>query len=138
MGKVQTQSVNKNERFQMIGEFYDIVTNLKTKKKVIGFFMGLLTPSEALMLSRRIQVAALLLDGESYEEIRRKLKVGVSTIASVNRWLFGENEEFKDEINKHKKRKDNQNIKGNKGKRYYDSLLDRYPGHRILRDLLGI
>ncbi|NLC31436.1 MAG: hypothetical protein GX765_05305, partial [Candidatus Moranbacteria bacterium] len=55
MGKVQTKNIDKNERYKIIGDFYEIVTNLRTKNEVIGFFMGLLTPSEALMFARRIQ-----------------------------------------------------------------------------------
>ncbi len=39
------------------------------------------------MLARRIQIAKLLLKKESYEEIKKKLKVGTSTIINVQRWL---------------------------------------------------
>jgi len=139
MAKVQIQQIEKKERYEIIGDFYDIVTNLKAKKEVIGFFMGLLTSSEALMLARRIQIATMLLDKKSYNEIQEKLKVGVSTIITVSKWLHGKNEQFQKQIQSHKKRKEKK-IKENKkdSYHYYDSVLDRYPGHRLLKDILGL
>jgi len=138
MAKVQTRQIEKSERYEMIGDFYDIVTNLRTKKEVIGFFMGLLTSSEALMFARRIQIATMLLDNQSYEDIQRKLKVGATTINGVNKWLFGENEEFKNKIYEHEKKKNKREKQIRNRGRYYDSLLDKYPQHRILKDLLGL
>lgn len=138
MAKVKTHEIEKSERYKMIGDFYDIVTNLKTKDEVIGFFMGLLTPSEALMFSRRIQISSMLLEDKSYQDIREKLGVGDSTISTVNRWLFGENEQFKNQIYAHKKRKDKWDNNSNASSRHYGSLLNKYPQHRILRDLLGL
>lgn len=137
MAKVKAQKIDKKERYEMIGDFYDIVTNLKTKKEVIGFFMGLLTSSEALMFSRRIKISTMLLEDKSYQEIREALGVGDSTISNVNKWLFGENEQFKNQIQAHKKRKNSQTNKNNNNN-HYGSLLNKYPQHRILRDLLGL
>lgn len=133
MAKVQMQKINKRERYVMIGEFYDIVTNLTTKKEVVGFFMGLLTPSEALMFARRIQIAQMLIEEKNYDVIREDLGVGHSTIASVARWLNDENDCFQKQIKKHitnKKRKQDDVPSRESG-----GLLDRYPGHRLLKDL---
>ncbi|MEF3692079.1 MAG: Trp family transcriptional regulator [Candidatus Moraniibacteriota bacterium] len=135
MGKVQTKNIDKNKRYEIIGDFYDIVTNLKTKKEVIGFFMGLPTPSEALMFARRIQIVKMLLDDKSYDDIRDELKVGGATIANVSQWLYGEDESFRVKIEEHKK--NCAKINSNK-RRDYGNLLDKYPQHRILKDLLGL
>lgn len=138
MGKVQTKNIDKNERYKIIGDFYEIVTNLRTKNEVIGFFMGLLTPSEALMFARRIQIAKMLLDDKSYDEIRKELKVGLSTVASVSTWLYGENDAFRKKIEEHKNSKSKIGKSGDNYKKNYGSLLNKYPQHRILRDLLGL
>lgn len=139
MGKVQTKSIDKNERYKIIGDFYEIVTNLRTKNEVIGFFMGLLTPSEALMFARRIQIAQMLLDDKSYDEIRRELKVGLSTVANVSTWLYGENDAFRRKIEEYKNRKSKtEEDKNDDYEKNYGSLLNKYPQHRILRDLLGL
>ena len=138
MAKVQTQKVDKNTRYRMIGDFYDIVTHLKSKNEVVGFFMGLLTSSEALMLARRIQIAQMILSKKSYESIREELGVGHSTITNIARWLYGKNEHFHEQIQNHMKRKSRRNKKESEEGRYYDSILDRYPGHRILKDILDL
>ncbi|MDY0302432.1 MAG: Trp family transcriptional regulator [Candidatus Moranbacteria bacterium] len=139
MGKVQTKNIDKNERYKIIGDFYEIVTNLRTKNEVIGFFMGLLTPSEALMFARRIQIAQMLLDDKSYDEIRRELKVGLSTVANVSTWLYGENDAFRRKIEEYKNRKSKTEEDNNDDyEKNYGSLLNKYPQHRILRDLLGL
>lgn len=138
MGKVQTKNIEKEKRYEIIGDFYDIVTNLKTKKEVIGFFMGLLTSSEALMFARRIQIARMLLEDKSYEDIRDELKVGVATITNVSHWLYGENDAFRKKIEEHKKNKKKLSNEEGGYNRNYGNLLDKYPQHRILKDLLGL
>ena len=74
MGKVKYYSINPRERFRIIGEFFEIIAGLRVKKEVVAFLVGLLTPSEALMLARRIQIAKMLLEEKNYENIRKKLK----------------------------------------------------------------
>lgn len=134
MAKVRTHLVDKKERFKIIGEFFEIVSNLKNKDEVIGFFIGLLSPSESLMLARRIQIAEMLLEEKGYEEIRKKLKVSFQTIAKVYQWLYAENETYKKQIGSQLERK-RKRIK-NSSKRFNDgSLLNKYAHHRLLRDL---
>ena len=136
MAKVQVHQIDKKKRYEIIGDFYDIVTSLKSKKEVIGFFMGLLTSSEALMFARRIQIARMLLDGKNYDDVTKELKVGVATVANVARWLYGDNDNFRKKIQEHKKQKEKR--KKTDSKKYYNSILDRYPQHRILKDILGL
>lgn len=139
MAKVQTHRIDKKERYEMIGDFYDIVTNLKTKNDVIGFFMGLLTPSEALMFARRIQIATMLLEDKSYADIQKKLKVGTSTIATVHQWLHSDNEQFKKHITAHIQKKQNSNKKPRKNSiQSHNSFLDKYPQHKMWKNLFGL
>ncbi len=136
MAKVKTHLIGKKERYKIVGEFFEIVSNLKNKDDVVGFFIGLLSSSEALMLARRIQVAEMLLEEKSYEEIRKKLKVSFQTIAKVYQWLYGENEIYKKQIGNQLERKRKRNK--NSSRRVDDgSLLNKYAHHRILKNLLG-
>lgn len=52
-----------------------------------SFLESFLTPSEQIMLLRRIHVARLLMAGWSMEDIRRKLRVGITTIRFIDRTL---------------------------------------------------
>lgn len=51
------------------------------------FLKDLLTESERIMMGRRILIARLLLSGKTYAEIKDDLRVGNSTIRTVERWL---------------------------------------------------
>lgn len=134
MSKVRTCDISPNERYRILGEFFEIVANLKNKKDTIDFFVGLLTPSESLMLARRIQVAKLIIANESYDEIRRKLKVGFTTIYATDRWLNGEDDRYCEWIKKliSKYAKIEQKETGMK-----TSMLDKYAHHRIIKKLLS-
>lgn len=134
MAKVQLQSIDKEERYEMIGELFDIVTRLRTKKEIIGFLMGLLTPSEALMLARRIQIAELLTQGENYEEIARILKTSPTTVNNIAKELASD-ELFQRHIEKQVIYKSKQQKEGMKRSRY-DRILNPYGQLKILRDLL--
>ena len=52
-----------------------------------AFLKELLTPSERIMVGRRIWIARLLLSGHTHAEIGEKLEVGPNTIVKVEKWL---------------------------------------------------
>ncbi len=133
MSRVQLNNIDPVERKKIIGDLFDIVTNLKTKKETVGFMMGLLSPSEILMLARRVQIAQMLLEGKSYKEISAEIKVSEGTVASVARWLYDENNElFKKQIYSHQRK-----IGKNKTKKYYDNILSPYGQLNALKDIIN-
>ncbi len=86
-GKVKYHELSELERKKFLGEFYTMVSLLRSREEVKSFFKDLLTLSEAVMISRRIQIAKMLLGGHTYSDIKKKLKVGGGTINQVERWL---------------------------------------------------
>lgn len=48
--------------------------------------MGLFSPSEIVMLARRIQIAKKLLAKESYRTIHEEMHVGEGTITSLDKY----------------------------------------------------
>ena len=134
MAKVKVYSIPKKERYQLIGEFFDIVAQLKTKQEIIDFFIGVLTPSESLMMARRIQVAKLLVEDESYAKVKEKMKVSPKTIQNVYHWLNERDEAYKKLILKYLKT----SKKKKKRVTYYESELDKYPQHRLMKKILGL
>ena len=134
--------MSKQDRERAVSGFLDLVTNLKTKTETIDFLLGILTPSEALMLSRRFQIAERMLqERTTIEDIRRELGVGIRTIYGVDRWLHSGNDNrdiwLADLIRSQtkKSRRVGRGIGSRKG--YSMSLLDRYPQHRVLTDLIA-
>jgi len=135
MSKVRFYDVDKKERIRVIGELYEVIAELKSKDEVFRFLFGLFTPSEVLMIARRIQVAKMLLDKASYESINKKLKVSHQTTRKVEHWLKSDEDRRKLinlKLNNIKKRS-----VLHRGRRQFGSPLDRYPGHRFLKELLG-
>ncbi|PIP26482.1 MAG: hypothetical protein COS71_03125 [Candidatus Moranbacteria bacterium CG06_land_8_20_14_3_00_40_12] len=86
-GKVKYNNLSEFEKKKYLGEFYSMVALLKDREEVKSFLKDLLTLSEVVMISRRIQIAKMLLEGNTQEEIRRKLKVGFTNINQVERWV---------------------------------------------------
>lgn len=88
MAKRKIYEVDQKQRARMMDGFFEIVSKMKTKNDAANFFKDMLTPSETLMLTMRIEIAKMLLAGYSYVDIKKSLKVGDNTINYVNRWLF--------------------------------------------------
>jgi len=86
-GKVKYNDLSEYQKKKCLGDFYTMVASLRDREEVKIFFKDLLSLSEIVMISRRIQIAQMLLEGKSYEEIRRELKAGFSNISQVEKWL---------------------------------------------------
>lgn len=87
MGKFDYRQLPSSKRRDLMDQVAEILTTIKTKDEMRQFLQRLLTPSEYIMLARRLAVAQKLTQGHSYTKIREELKVGMSTIQSVNQWL---------------------------------------------------
>lgn len=130
MAKVKVYEINERERFQSIGCLLNVISELKTKKELIDFFLGMFTPSEALMMGRRIQIAKMIIDEEPVETIRKKLKVSYQTIAKTEKWLKVRGDEYYSWISKCITK----GLKTRATKTYkeYD-MLDKYPEYRFFK-----
>lgn len=85
MGKFYLNSLSKEDRIRLIGEFYDAVSSLKSREEVRLLFKDLLSADEIAMLIRRIEVALLLFAGYGYREISEALRVSVDKVANVQK-----------------------------------------------------
>ena len=72
---------------QMFVLFHRALADLRTEKDVSKFLEDLLTPSERIMLGKRLAIAVLLDKGYDQRTIHTIMKVSVSTVSSVNYWL---------------------------------------------------
>ncbi|MEA2007006.1 MAG: YerC/YecD family TrpR-related protein [Patescibacteria group bacterium] len=133
MARRKIYEVDKRERYRMLDEFFQMVAQIKTKQTAASFFKDLLTPSESLMLVRRIEIAKLLLAGWNYRDISEKLKVGVNTINSVNRWLFSGFGGYYSELKNAKNMKEYKNsIPTND----WEMIKKKYPAHFFISNLV--
>jgi TrpR-related protein YerC/YecD len=135
MGKVKPQEMDKKERQVIIYELFRIIEKIKNKQEAINFFMGALTPSEILMLARRIQIAQLLIDGSVYDEIKSKLKVGSETIHRTDQWLNSGNEKLEKWLANLIKTEHTDKKERVLPVYHEKGLLDKYPFYRFWSDL---
>jgi len=131
-------SLPKQNRIQMIGEFYDMIDSLKNRNEVRFFFKSLLTADEIAMLMRRIEIAVLLQGGYNYRSINNIVGVGSDKISRVQKSLDQDDSGYKFIVkrlieNRKKRLKKIKNAEKEAGK---NSALRKYPSARILPDLL--
>jgi len=85
--KKKSSQLTKKEFIHTLDLLYTAAGSLKGRDSTKQFLKDLLTPSERIMLGRRIWIARLLLTGTPQDEICRKLKVGPNTVCRVGKWL---------------------------------------------------
>ena len=74
-----------------INELMEVILSLQNIDECRAFLQDLCTVQELITFSQRLQVAKLLLSGETYESIRRQIPVSSTTITRINTALhFGE------------------------------------------------
>jgi TrpR-related protein YerC/YecD len=87
MSRFDYRTLSPKKQREYLDRLAVIVAHIRKKEDARFFLERLLTESEVIMLVRRLQIAELLVDGRTYEQIQRKLGVSMSTIRGVDRWL---------------------------------------------------
>lgn len=88
--KVQMRQLSNKERIEILDTLYTAAGTIRGRDAMKLFLRDLLTPSERVMLGRRLMIARRLLAGESTVKIAADLKVGRDTIWRVQKWLNDE------------------------------------------------
>lgn len=87
--------ISNKEREELLKEFCEALSVLKTPQEIMNFITDLLTQQETIMLAKRIKIAKLLLEGKNYRDIENLLKIGHGTVARVSYWLAEGGEGFR-------------------------------------------
>ncbi len=87
MPQVSKRLVSKDLDFRIQNTLWDALAYVKDEDSVKKFLEDLLTPTEKIMLSKRLAIAVLLVKNYDYRSISQVLKVSTTTIASVATWL---------------------------------------------------
>ncbi len=75
------------EQRELLGELCLAIIKIGTLDNAIRFIIDLFSKQEITMIAKRLKIAQYLLEGEKYEVIQRRLKVGANTIARIQTWL---------------------------------------------------
>jgi len=85
--KKRLKDLTEKETLVTLDTLYTAAGTMRGRDAVKLFLRDLLTPSERIILGRRIIIARMLMPGTSYGEIEKRLGVSSATIGRVHRWL---------------------------------------------------
>lgn len=84
MAQVSSRQLSEKVHSEITSIFLEVLSSLKTSEDTAIFLKDFLTPTEKIVLAKRLAIAFMLKKKYSYESIRSILKVSAPTIASVN------------------------------------------------------
>jgi len=87
--------VSKREKEELILDLIQGFVACRNIEEAVVFVEDLITKKELEILSRRLRIAKLLMEGYGYREIQNIVHVSHSTIAKISQWLFERGEGFR-------------------------------------------
>jgi Trp operon repressor len=85
--KVQMSKLSKQQRIETLDSLYTVASVIRGRDAMKRFLKDLLTPSERIMLGRRIMIARRLISGATQRDIAAEMGVGTDTVWRVEKWL---------------------------------------------------
>ena len=95
MPKVSKNLLPEETKKEIMGALIKTLTKIDNDRLLARFLDDLLTPTEKLMLGKRLMVAVLLQKGYSYGAVCRVLKMSKTTVHIIQRDLFRSGEGYK-------------------------------------------
>jgi len=92
--------MNRKEQKELLFDLVSAFIYTNKLEDVTLFLQDLLTKREMQILSRRLRIAKLLLEGDTYDEIEELLHVSHSTVAKIAGWLAERGDGFRKIIEK--------------------------------------
>jgi uncharacterized protein YerC len=130
--KKKLGDLSKEERMKTLDALYTAAGTVRGRSAMKLFLRDLLTESERIMLGRRILIARLLLTGETYDAIFKRMGVSHGTIRNVDRWLKDQVPGYEDALSAMEEEFGKREFK----KKYATNMLFRfkkkYPLHFLL------
>src|SRR3990167_273848 len=87
MTKVSRRTIDRNLEDYIFKNFVKTISKLREQTDIQNFLFDLLSPTERVMLIKRLAIAVLLTKGYTYDQIDHTLKVSRPTIMNVSYFL---------------------------------------------------
>ncbi len=87
MSKISRRLLDKELENTIFEVFLKTIVDIKTTIEAKNFIEDLLSPTEQIMIIKRLAIAVLLTKGKTYDYIDHTLKVSRATIMTVSLWL---------------------------------------------------
>lgn len=100
MTQVSRMPLPKGLEEQMHRLFRRAIAHLQSEADISSFLEDLLTPTEKVMLAKRLAIAVLLTKGHTQRDVRKILKVSLPTVNDVSYFLKYQGAGYKKVIEK--------------------------------------
>lgn len=100
MPQVSKYPLAQNVYDRIFELLFGTIADIRRPSEVEDFFKDFLSPTERIMLAKRLSIAVLLAKGYSFTAIRKILRVSQTTIADVNLFLKYAGTGYKKVVNK--------------------------------------
>jgi len=84
MPQVSKRKINDEVYEKVFDVFLETILQVRNKNQLVRFLKEYLTPTEQIMLSKRLAIAYLLSKNYDYRQISSLLKVSTATVRSVS------------------------------------------------------
>lgn len=84
MSQISKYPISKDVYERFLDIFLEVISRLKSKKEVSEFFSEFLTPTEQIILAKRLSIGFLIENNYNYYDICNVLKVSKCTVGSVS------------------------------------------------------
>ncbi len=99
MTMVSKYPLNKKVEDRVYSIFLETLADIKTSKEVGEFLNEFLSPTEKIMLAKRLSIALLLTKNYDFRTICKILKVSPTTVSDMNIWVKHNNGALKKVLN---------------------------------------
>jgi len=106
MTQVSRIPLSKDLEAEMHALLQYVLADLRTKNEICLFLDDLLTPTEKVMLGKRLAIAFLIEEGHDHRSIQRIMHVSLTTVSSVHFWLKNRGDGYRMVIARMKKEKE--------------------------------
>ena len=132
--KKKLDQLTNQQQMETLDMLYTAAGTISGRNATKAFLKELLTPSERIMLGRRIWIARLILSGCSHADIGEKLEVGPNTIVRIEKWLKKQMPGYRDAIKGLEKELDKRALKSDvyNNPFGFNALKKKYPLHFLL------
>lgn len=140
MSKINPRKLQADQKMKSLDILWTSIAALKTREEVKNFFKDLLTPTESVMLGRRLQIARMLLEGKGYDFICEEIKTSKATIANVHQWLSSGFGGYENALKRFEKivEKRFERAKGRRSAPMsFEWMKNKYPLHFLLFNLIN-
>lgn len=131
----------RNERDLALKALNSAAGQFGGEKAVSNFIDKVLTDGERIDIGRRIAVARMILEGNTYFEIHSKLSISPNTFRNIRQWVHEELPNYNDVLESNRKLSEKRALKKQKKSFHrtqpfsFQDLKKRYPMHFLLFNL---